>query len=73
MESYLPSVGEASRSIRHGHVSVKDTHASLARSGLANPYGQKTRNQLDTDLEVLTPQAFLVQYDPTSRLSERQE
>ena len=28
----LPSVGEASRSIRHDHVSVKDTHASLARA-----------------------------------------
>jgi hypothetical protein len=36
MGSRLPSVGEASRSIRHGHVSVKDTHASLARAGLAN-------------------------------------
>ena len=37
MGSRLPSVGEASGSIRHGHVRVKDTHASLACAGLANP------------------------------------
>jgi len=51
MESRLPSVGEASRSIRHRHVSVKDTRASLVRAGLANPlraWGSPPGSRLST-------------------------
>ena len=39
MGSRLPSVGEARSSIRHGHVSVKDTRASLARAALIRDTG----------------------------------
>jgi hypothetical protein len=39
MGSRLPSVGEASRSIRHGQVSVKDTYAFLARAALSRDTG----------------------------------